>query len=410
MSIPWPTTTPSLREDIQELIDVFDDTPDIIIAWHTLVGDLLQSKLCFKKTGDPAPVGYDSFVATAVKNIMITGTFFWKKKKTRLVVADPLEVDLAQRNSTWKPVVVFPPTSHPTNEIQLTSPVHLVQNVARQLNRHRRLFLDRDILNSRPACFVSISEKLQNNGHPRPWFRSQNEYIDNFEEDLNVGGDNLKQLVKDRAKVIQELGSETHSMRKRRRVEPNTTQPHVEVDSQCKEHQEHIVTDGYEANETRALQSLSDNLNFVNRLAHQMLNMLKIPPAAIGANINSERLASSSQLVARSLVGYHAYVDQLRKVIEGVFQQAAENDKDNEIVFRRTLTAFELQQVAPYMKPKQLMESTALAFNVPPEWFDIAKFSQVEPEPTGGAHFPEQNDINKAKRQTHPPPKANRNV
>lgn len=406
MSIPWPTATPSLRADVSDLLDVFENTPDIIVAWHTLVGDLLQSKLSFKKTGKPAPSGYITFVSSAVKSIMITGVFFWKKTKSQLLVAHPLEVDITDKDSSWQIVVVFPPTQHSTKDIQLASPVHIVRDVAKQLNRHRRLFLDRDILNSRPACFISVSEKLQNNGHPKPWFRSQNDYIDNFEEDLNIGGDNVSKLVRDRAQVIEELGSETHNIRKKRRVQFNSDDIQVPADTDFKEHSEHIVTDGYDAQEARALQSLSDNLNFVNKLAHQMLTMLKVPPAAIGANINSERLASSSQLVARSLIGYHAYVNQLQNVLSRVFETIAETE-DDEVYFKRTLTAFELQQVAPFLKEKKLLECTAVAYNIPKEWFDIAKFATVEPTEKGGAHFPEQNEINKAKHQTAPPPKSN---
>lgn len=427
MSIPWPKSAPSSKAAIEELMQLFDNTPEIIVAWHTLVGDLLQSRLTYFKSGEAAPVGFDTFVADAVKSIMITGVFFWKKRNQELVVAHPLETWLDENRREWNLVVLFPPTelntsakthiaeSHDaTNPIaQFTSPVQMVRDVATQLNKHRKLFLDRDILNSRPACFVQVSPTLQNNGHPKPWFRSvqNNEYLDNFEEDLNQGGDDVQRLIRDRVTVINELGSSTEGIRKKRRIETNEI-PQVQVDSQHREHAEHIVTDGFEARETRSLQSLSDNLNFVQRLQQLLLQMLKVPPAAIGSNINTERLASSSQLVARSLLGYHAYVKQLQKIVAKVFQEAGESEGDY-VHFKRTLTAFQLQQVAPYLKQEKYLECTALAYNIPEEWFDISKFENADPDVaaiTQRGHHPEQNDINKEKRESAPPTKAETTV
>jgi hypothetical protein len=419
-AIPWPETAPDSKEAIFELLRIFEETPEIVVAWHTIVGDLLQSKLTFAKSGEPAPIGYDTFCADAVKAIMVTGCFFWKIVRGTLKVAHPLEMWFDNKERGWHPVVVYPPRTKKVTEVlkethgimaAFTSPVHTVRDVANQLNHHRKLFLDRDILNSRPACFVSISERLQNNGHPKPWFRSvQADYVDNFEEDLNQGGDDVERLISDRAAVISKLGSSTQSIRKKRKL--NEDSPHVLQDSEHKEHNELIVTDGYEAKEAKSLQSLSDNLNFVASLKNQLFQMLKVPPAAIGANINTERLASSSQLVARSMIGYHAYVDQLRKVLSKVFEEAEDEDY---VFFKRTLTAFELQQVAPYLKESKNLESTSLAYNVPKEWFDIKKFKAPPTEATkammpAAGHHPEQNEINKEKRKTNPPPKSNATV
>ena len=418
-SIPWPETEPDAKEAIYDLLHTFENTPEIIVAWHTLVGDLLQSKLTFKKSGELAPVGYDIFVKDAVKAIMVTGAFFYKAVNNQLKVAHPLEMWLDSKARSWKPVVLYPPNPKKVVELlkssedllaPFTSPVHTVRKIAEQLNQHRQLFLDRDILNSRPACFVSVSDKLANNGHPKPWFRSnQTDYIDNFEEDLNQGGNDIKRLIEDRVEVIEQLGNSTKSIRKRRKM--NNGMPQVQTDTECKEHSEYIVTDGFEGKETKSLQSLSDNLNFVGKLQNQLFQMLKVPPAAIGSNINTERLASSSQLVARSLIGYHAYVDHLRKLFTKVFEDVAKGEEDV-VYFQRTLTSFELQQVSPFLKDTKHLECTALAYNLPESWFDKSKFKanvDVAAMIPGG-HHPEQNDINKEKRKTAPPSKANTTI
>ena len=416
-TIPWPETEPDAKLAIFDLVKTFEETPEIVVAWHTLVGDLLQSKLTFFKSGEAAPIGYDVFVADAVKAIMVTGAFFYKKVRGVLTVAHPLEMWLDSKERAWKPVVLYPPRNKKVVELlretdgvlaPFTSPVHICRDVAEQLNRHRKLFLDRDILNSRPACFVQVSDKLQNNGHPKPWFRNvQSDYIDNFEEDLNQGGDDVDRLIQDRVKVINDLGASTQSIRKKRRLENKG--PSVMMDGEEKQHSEHIVTDGFEGREARSLQSLADNLLFVSKLQQQLFQMLKVPPAAIGSNINTERLASSSQLVARSLIGYHAYVDQLKKMFTKVFEDAGEGEEDH-VYLKRTLTAFQLQQVAPYLKDAKLMESTALAYDVPKEWFDIQKFkAPVLPDQTamkGSGHHEEQNEINKQKRSTAPAAKS----
>lgn len=416
-TIPWPETEPDAKLAIFDLLKTFEETPEILVAWHTIVGDLLQSKLTFAKSGESAPVGYDVFVADAVKAIMVTGAFFYKKVRGVLTVAHPLEMWLDTKERAWKPVVMYPPRNKKVAELlretdgvlaPFTSPVSAVKDVAEQLNRHRGLFLDRDILNSRPACFVQVSDKLQNNGHPKPWFRNvHNDYIDNFEEDLNQGGDDVDRLIKNRVQVINELGQSTQSIRKKRRL--GTPGPTVLTDGEEKQHAEHIVTDGFEGRETKSLQSLADNLLFVSKLQQQLYQMLKVPPAAIGSNINTERLASSSQLVARSLIGYHTYVDQLKKLLTKVFEDAGE-DEDDHVYFKRTLTSFQLQQVAPYLKDTKHMESIALAYDVPKEWFDLQKFkAPLLPDTTamkGSSHHQEQNEINKEKRSTAPAAKS----
>ena len=91
-----------------------------------------------------------------------------------------------------------------------------------------------------------------------------------------------------------------------------------------------------------------------------------------------------------------------------MFEEAGEEEGDH-VYFKRTLTAFELQQVAPYLKDAKHLESTALVYNVPKEWFDASKFKEplVDTTVMGSAgHHPEQNDINKEKRNFAPPPKA----
>lgn len=288
--IPWPESAPTTNRAILDLLHVFEGTPEIVIAWHTIVGDLLQSKLTYFKSGEEAPIGYETFAQDAIKAIMVTGVFFWKKVKGTLKVAHPLETWVDSKDRSWKAVVVYPPRSKKMVELlresegllaPFTSPVHVVRDIAKQLNHHRKLFLDRDILNSRPACFIQVSDKLQNNGHPKPWFRSvQSEYIDNFEEDLNQGGEDVTRLIQDRVQVINQLGSSTQSIRKKRRIDQDSA--HVVQDHEYKQHSEHIVSDGFEARETKSLQSLSDNLNFVATLKNQLFQCLKVPPAAIG--------------------------------------------------------------------------------------------------------------------------------
>lgn len=412
-AIPWkePETRESrAREDVKRLCALFEETPEILIAHQTLVGELLYSTLVFEKSSDVVPVGWHTFVAECVKSILISGVFFWRKEHGGARVAYPTETWFDEKGKTkkWKAVVLFPLTPEKT----LMSPMQKSERIAVQLNKHKRLFLQRDVLNSKPSVFLTVTDKLQNAGHSKPWFRSvQTDYIDTFEEQLNDNHD-YSELIRNRAAMIKNLGDATITHRKERESKKRKAeQLDTGTDEYGRSHAEHIVTDGHDLSETRPLTSLSDNLGFVRNLEHKLLAALGVPPAAIGQNVNSERLASSNQLVARSLKPFYAFVEQLKLVIERALEEASATDDGDRISFGTVLTPFELEQVAPILNTDDLVEATANTYKIPMKWIDANKLKaihsvEMQAHPTNATPAA----FAKEKKETRPPLNASNTV
>lgn len=313
-AIPWVEApgTASAKGEIAELMHLFSSTPCMQLACDTLVGELLSNTLQWSTDGVQGGVprqkqvapGWDLFVANSVRAILVTGSFFFRKDGDGARVAHPTETwhdDTGKserggesRSPPWTAVVAYPPNP-PAYSPQLDSPVQRAAAYARQLNTHVSLFLQRDRHNSRPACWLSVSETLSNTtGKSKPWFRTVgNDYIDTFSEQLQ-GPSDYQELIADRSKVIQSLGSET-VLRRRHGTESDMAPARDKVTG--KAHAEHLVTDGYESRDTRSLVSMNDAKEHMKNLEFQILGILGVPASAIGKNQNSERLASSNQLV-----------------------------------------------------------------------------------------------------------------
>ena len=313
-AIPWVKVpgAASAKGEIAEMMHLFSSTPCMQLACDTLVGELLSNTLQWATDGVQGDVsrqsqvapGWDTFVANSVRAILVTGSFFFRRDGDGARVAHPTETwhdDTSKsdrggesKSPPWTAVVAYPPNP-PAYSPQLDSPVQRAAAYARQLNTHVSLFLQRDRHNSRPACWLSVSEALTNTtGKSKPWFRTiGNDYIDTFSEQLQ-GPTDYKELIADRSSVISKLGSAT-ILRRSTGTESDMAPARDKVTG--KAHAEHLVTDGYESRDTRSLVSMNDAKEHMRNLEFQILGILGVPASAIGKNQNSERLASSNQLV-----------------------------------------------------------------------------------------------------------------
>ena len=323
---------------------------------------------------------------------MVTGCFFTEKEGTEesevYRVAHPNETWLKEKGEPalsenytefekglpWTPVVCFPPFPRRAAFRRINSPVQRAALYGKQLNVHRRMFLKRDVANSVPSAWMTISDKIQNSGHSKPWFRSiGTDYVDTFSNQLSRPHD-YEKLIADRREVINSLGSATVETRAQARAGKNEEEMSLlEPDAQQKTHSELILSDGYQGTQTRQLQSLGDALTIIDRLECATLQIMGVPPSAIGRNQNSERMASANQLVSRSMKPFFAAVEKYQAVIETALRQISETDAGDYVGFGAVLSPFDLERLEGIMKPGAVKRAYADAYNVPLEWIDESK-------------------------------------
>lgn len=403
MSIRWDNDDAhvgGVLTEINNMLDLFEETPCMLQAADVISSELLSDNLVWKKVADGKDaksfdgtassagkkpgVGYYTFVENAVRSIMVSGCFFYRNEGSAGPrVAHPNETWLKDGSSVnsetvsslprkypWTAAVCFPPKPSHCSRFTLDSPVRRAESFARQLNIHRKMHLKRDMTNSTPSSWLSISDRIQNTGHSKPWFRSVGtDYIDTFSNQLSRPTE-YKKLVEDRKKVIESLGSSTVQMRQGMSGQTAEEDVDFEPDSQNRMHKEYIVTDGFQASEMRQLQSLGDSHTVYDKLECSILQILGVPPSALGRNQNSERMASANQLVARSMKPFYVVVEKYKNLIEKALMDVSENEHGIGVGFGKSLSPFDLERLEGIMTKDAVCKSYSSAYNVPLDWID----------------------------------------
>lgn len=393
MSIPWPDETKANaananRSQLVAFCREFDECPMMQMAYDTIVGELLFSKLRWVTAAGVAlpklevPPGWEQLVCDCVRGVLVGGVFFWRKRGKIPEVAHPSQVWYT-RAKGWTPVVMYPPHPHTYDNGSINSPVRRATPPSRALHEHRCLQLNRDRINSKPSVFVSIDSRLQNNnGKSKPWFRAVGrEFVDSIGEQLESSNQPYDFLVSDRAEVITNLGDATVQQRKRKRPHEDV----ADVDSEQKFHREHIISDGFEGTAVAPLVSLSDGQKTIADLEHAVLLAMGVPPAALGRNVNSERLASANQLVMYSLRSFKTTISRMKRLIDGFLRAASAMPDGTYISFTTVLSQFDIDQLEGVLTTEATIKAYSQAYDIPSEWMDAAAVDMKRAALHGGA-------------------------
>lgn len=391
-AIPWDKTATSSRATlglVTDLCRLFDASSTMQLAYATLVGELLHSRLVWKDaTGavikeTEVPTGWDQVVADCIRGILVAGTCFYRRGKTTPVeVAHP---SVTYFNRRWTALVFYAPfpAAYAHNRI-INSPVFRAKEFELRLQEHGRLHANRDRTNSRPAAFLSIDKRIQSESRSKPWFRTvgsttTNSTLSGSLEPLN---EDLDHLVEDRANVIAELSSHTVQTRKQglqqTRAERDVPFQSSYYDASGKCHTEHLITDGYESIVAPQLQSLVDSRAEKTDLENNILYAMGVSPAVVGRNVNSERLSSANQLVMYSLHTYKTLIDRLKRAIGGLLKEMSIGTLPSNagafVSFPISVNQHQLEQILPHLTSQAAKDVFAATHNIPKEWVDKQTF------------------------------------
>jgi len=347
-----------------------------------------------------------------VRGLLVSGVFFWRRDPATGTphVAHPTQMWYGKRG--WTAGVLCEPFPATFQFDQVNSPVARAFKPSLMLCEHERLLLNRDRLNSKPAVFLTVDSRIQNNnGQGRPWFRQVGrDFVDSISEEMSDQNRSLDHLVRDRADVIGSLGDATMEQRMREHRQTDDRNDDASLDSGFKYHREHVVRDGYDAKPATALQSLADGQAQISTLENRVLYAMNVPPVAVGRNVNSERMASASQLVMHSLRGYHALVARIRRLItEMLAVTTADTESGEHVRFTTHIDNYDLDRLESILTPEAAAAAYSATFGIPPEWISVDAVKARQGALHGAQKTPQaQSKAEKQmKKSRGPPPKTN---
>ena len=426
--IPWDdptrkngTTGGASPEVVSELCDVFDSSPVQQLAYRTVLSEVMRHPLAWHVPNSeaglcdmtiPVPRWWRIFVADAIRSILITGCFVYRRVTRRAgvsfcIVGDPLEVGVlwCSKSSRYRATC----SDHRWRVVIYEAPHRIAgrfsSGAMRALVATRRLeqcyanWCRRDASNSRSSVYTTVSSDVQKqNGSDRQWFRNvvSGDGLPSRAPDIDA---NFHTLVNRRAETIEKLDALTSLYRQRTSalgsgagsgrsgcVPGSGMLPENNVDGEA-EHQEHIISDGRVFTEARSLSSLADSKLFIDELKFQILQAFSVPPQALGQNINSERIAASNRLTEMALTTYTAYISELRSLIAESIREETQVESGSYVSFALRLPQYELEKLQPFLRDSVSAEMVSRTYSVPVGILDPSKTRVENPAaPVRPAH------------------------
>lgn len=243
-----------------------------------------------------------------------------------------------------------------------TSPFYRALPEVLKLRMLENNMLSRDKFNSEPAIYTKISNEIGSNpATTRPWFRQAHSSMIPAQVTQRV---DFNTLVRHRETTIEELRKITETARARDNISNLGEIPQPVK----RAHREHMVTDGRDLKEVRHLQQDNEMVHHVmERTSFLILQILGVPPQALGHNINSERLASSNRLTEMSIQHFDTYIKEFKILIEIILKQLPGSPTFGDCVTLHTINV-----VQDVVKAEKLADMYACVFDaLKPEDFDL---------------------------------------
>ncbi|MBN19730.1 MAG: hypothetical protein CL678_00480 [Bdellovibrionaceae bacterium] len=410
------------RITAKALAEVFKTSALHQTALWTLTSELQRKSLVWQKSKVKAGKMIKLFVAELVRSFMAYGYAVWKVSRGgRLTVASPeiCRVVRVKPGARWKVEAVNSPAFsargwHCTTMVE--PPSHILRPDAndwpapsvlswKHFLRVREIeenWIRRDTHNSFPSVFTTIN--LEHFGqrvsedtrvvHTLPTqsqYRNAQDYGTSIFPDVDAGDDataTFEDVLKSRHDAVRRL--EQHSTLERERIMQSRSaglawDPKTDVQSAAPIHEEHIVSDGKKAVETKVLLSAMDARLQYDRTRHAVLFALGVPPQAVGETVNSERTASSAAIYDVAIGLFLRTVKQYREVVEQVLEQATTLDDGDVIKYASGVSGIQLARVLPLVQTSKAIELLAESYDLPKSFFDKERVAAMQSSEFAGA-------------------------
>lgn len=336
------------------------------------------------------------FVRNIVRLVMIGGHVVWRTSRAgRLQVLEPEAYTLQRTTQGWKINVVIGPNRGWKLFSVFEPPVHLqspswwdwpspVVKSAPHAERLVRVYDNwdrRDLHNSRHAVFCTISNTLRPVGSSGfQWFGGANQLSEDHPLSIRPNQGTFQELLERRTSAIRLLSDATEEERRLifERSHDGQDLPHDmrerEADDQTPvAHEEHIVTDGRDAKESKVLQETPSTRYAIERLRQALLLTLGVPAQAIGESVNTERSSANQNQWGIAVRHFTATAEFYRKLCSEILKLASLLPDGAHIEYAAGTPSFYVETVSTLLLPKHAKRLLSNYYGVPAEHFDERK-------------------------------------
>ena len=435
MSAPIPTN--------KDVAEIFKVSALHQTALWTLTSELQRKRLQWRLTKEPTGRMVEQFAANIIKSFMGFGYAVWKTTRSgKLMVADPTictvirtstgkwkvisvgDAELSQRG--WHcttfvepPLHIRHPQCHDWPSPTVLSFPHYRRTVDIEEN-----WLRRDTHNSYPSVFTTIALEHFRANKDGSAFKADEPIQEGVFGVLpgtnmyhGIGGatgdkygdtafqtverpNNSGAMIKETRSSFKEIAEMRHdavrNLAEKSTLERETIlsgrdnglawDPKLSAASKNPLHEEHIINDGKKAVETKILLSAADARLQYDRTRHAVLFALGVPPQAVGETVNSERTASSAAIYDVAIGLFLRTVDQYRRALEKVLQEATMLDDGDYVEYSVGVSGIQLTRVMPLVKTSVAVKLLSQTYNLPESFFDkgrVAAMQDVNKPQTG---------------------------
>lgn len=323
----------------------------------------------------------------------------WRTTRAgKLQVLEPEACKVHRKaNGDWKVDVHMGPTRGWHVSVLTPPPIHLPETtcwdwpspvVTSAPHAERLLALydnwdRRDRHNSHHAVFCTVSSSFKPVGSSGyQWFGGAGTQGDDHPLAARPNQGTFQELLERRTSAIRMLSQASEEERQMifQRSHSGQGLPNDMRESASDDpiaHEEHVVTDGRDAKESKVLQETPSTRYAIERLRQAVLLTLGVPAQAIGESVNTERSAANQSQWEIAVRHFLATAKYYREFVSDVLKQASLTPQGTFIEYDLGAPSFYVEKVSALLKPEYASTLLSNYYGVPQDHFDPFKLEQA---------------------------------
>jgi hypothetical protein len=234
----------------------------------------------------------------------------------------------------------------------------------------------RDEINTGPTVYTSISKNLVS-GQSGTWFGNQgSSHIDapGFGQDFNS-------MLAERLDAIKDLERMSNEARQNARMaysKRDSKRPELCPPEQPRA-SELFITDGREYKEMSHRRGPEELHQILDRLSKEIMFTYEVTPQSFGIGGSSERLTSNDRLAQIGISNADQHKHTLMTFVQIALSELSsklslDNTGKTRIEIKPVISAFNFQQIQPFLKPAFAIKTLSILHDIPEEALDKSAY------------------------------------
>lgn len=302
---------------------------------------------------------------------------YWSDKKHDWDVRNEGDESFTQKGKWFLSVYSEPMRFGTTNVLVPASCATMAYHDSVKLAHLNDNILKRDEINSIPAVYTQSSQRIMGaSARPNNTDTNRNSVglVDETVHDMTMFMKTRLDTLKRFDAMSKQLRDDATKAYKSKSIKEGKKPQKIH------DAQEYFITDGRDMKEITFRRSPEDLDKLCSTLSNNILFAWKIPPQALGMNINSERLASSDRLTQMAISRYDDHIKDLRNNIQfalsNISKLIMKDSPTVEVQLRPIISAFALSQIEPILKTNIAQQLISRVYDVPVDYIDKERLAK----------------------------------